>query len=84
MRAAAILFMVALLICAAFDIGFLEQQRDAAIQRAEIAEANAAELLDLLNGHSAMIEVQPNGARIYTVFKTRKITVNPIVMAEAQ
>jgi hypothetical protein len=62
----------------------LQNERDAAIQRAAKAEASAAELLDVLNGRQAMVEVMPNGARVYTVLKMRTLTVHPIIMAEAK
>ena len=61
----------------------LRDQRDAALQRAAMAELSNAELLGLLNGHTAMIEVR-NGAKVYTVFKTSRFTVRPLIFAEAQ
>ncbi len=62
----------------------LEAERDRAVRRAEQAEADAARLLDVINGKAAFVEIKPNGDRVYTTFKTRTVTVKPLVMAEAQ
>lgn len=75
---------VACAIAAAFFLMQIVDQRDAAIRRAEAAERDAADLLKVLNGKAAFVEIRPNGDRVYTTFKTRKVTRKPLILAEAR